>query len=33
LQSAGEKRILIKFPDDPRVTWAQWKQNANVFAP
>jgi hypothetical protein len=33
LQSAGEKRILIKFPDDPRVSWAQWKQNANVFAP
>jgi hypothetical protein len=33
LKAAGEKRILVKFPDDPRVTWAEWKKDASVFAP
>ena len=33
LNAAGEKRILVKLPDDPRITWVEWKQEANVFAP
>ena len=33
LNAAGEKRILVKLPDDPRITWVEWKQDANVFAP
>jgi Protein of unknown function (DUF1353) len=33
LKAAGEKRILVKLPDDPRVTWAEWKHDASVFAP
>jgi len=31
-RKAGEKRILRKFPDDPRSTWENWKQRPNVFA-
>ena len=33
LKSLGEKRILIKTPEDPRVTWVQWKRQPGVFAP
>jgi Protein of unknown function (DUF1353) len=33
LKAAGEKRFLAKFPEDPRVTWTEWKQDASVFAP
>jgi Protein of unknown function (DUF1353) len=33
LKAVGEKRILAKFPDDPRITWAEWKRDASVFAP
>jgi hypothetical protein len=32
LRSAGEKRVLAKFPDDPRTTWETWKQTPGVFA-
>jgi hypothetical protein len=33
LKDAGEKRILIKFPKDPRVTWNEWKKDPSVFSP
>jgi hypothetical protein len=33
LRANGEKRILIKLPDDPRVTWEDWKKHKDVFAP
>jgi hypothetical protein len=26
LRNAGEKRILKRFPDDPRTNWADWKK-------
>lgn len=29
----GEKRILTRFPQDPRTTWDDWKQRPGVFAP
>ena len=32
LKAAGEKRILKRFPDDPRATWADWKKQPDVFA-
>jgi hypothetical protein len=31
LKKAGEKRVLKKFPDDPRVRWADWKKMPDVF--
>jgi Protein of unknown function (DUF1353) len=31
LKSQGEQRILAKFPEDPRLTWQEWKKN-DVFA-
>jgi hypothetical protein len=31
LKSQGEKRILAKFPEDPRLTWQEWKKN-DVFS-
>ena len=31
LKRQGEKRILKKFPDDPRVRWPEWKQRGDVF--
>jgi len=31
LKSAGERRILSKFPTDPNVTWAEWKSRPDVF--
>jgi Protein of unknown function (DUF1353) len=33
LKSQGEKRILIKFPDDPTINWDDWKKRPGVFAP
>jgi hypothetical protein len=32
LRANGEKRTLSKFPDDPRTTWAEWKEDPTVFA-
>jgi hypothetical protein len=29
----GIKRILIKEPDDPRVSWSDWKKKPDVFGP
>jgi hypothetical protein len=31
LRLAGEKRVLAKFPDDPRITWDNWKRTPDVF--
>lgn len=31
LKSAGERRILKIFPDDPTVTWSEWKKQPDVF--
>lgn len=30
-KAAGEKRVIRRFPTDPRVTWAEWKQETAVF--
>jgi hypothetical protein len=30
-KARGQKRILKRFPEDPRVTWAEWKQEPDVF--
>ncbi len=30
-KTQGEKRILIRFPQDPRMTWEDWKQRPGVF--
>lgn len=32
-KAQGEKRVLGRFPQDPRITWADWKQRPGVFAP
>ena len=32
-KTLGEKRILAKMPDDPRITWEQWKMRPDVFQP
>ncbi|TKB88578.1 MAG: DUF1353 domain-containing protein [Nitrospira sp.] len=32
-KAQGEKRILIRFPSDPRTTWDDWKQRPGVFEP
>lgn len=32
LKAQGEKRILTKFPDDPTITWEQWKSHPANFA-
>ncbi|MDF0668564.1 MAG: DUF1353 domain-containing protein [Nitrospira sp.] len=29
----GEKRILTRFPQDPRTRWEDWKQRPGVFEP
>jgi hypothetical protein len=29
----GEKRILKRFPQDPRTSWEDWKKRAGVFEP
>ena len=33
LRVGGEKRILLKFPDNPQITWDEWKNEPGVFAP
>ncbi len=33
LQAQGESRFLSQFPDDPTMTWQQWKQDKSHFAP
>lgn len=31
LKKSGEKRILTKFPDDPRIRWEDWRKRPDVF--
>ena len=31
LKGKGEKRVLKRFPEDPRIRWAEWKKQPNVF--
>jgi hypothetical protein len=31
LKLGGERRVLRCYPDDPRVTWKQWKDKPDVF--
>jgi hypothetical protein len=33
LKARGEKRILKQFPDDPRMSWRNWKKRPEVFVP
>ena len=28
----GRKWVISKFPDDPRITWEEWRQRSDVFA-
>ncbi len=30
-KASGERRVIRKFPSDPRVSWADWKRNGDVF--
>jgi hypothetical protein len=30
-RAAGERRVIRRFPDDPRLTWADWSRDATVF--
>ncbi len=32
-KAQGEKRVLTRLPQDPRMTWDEWKQRPGVFAP
>jgi uncharacterized protein DUF1353 len=32
LRQKGEKRTLKLFPDDPRISWEEWKKRPDVFA-
>ena len=32
-KAQGEKRILTRFPQDPRMKWEDWKQRPGVFDP
>jgi len=32
-KARGEKRILTRFPQDPRTRWEDWKQRPGVFEP
>ncbi|MDR4469625.1 MAG: DUF1353 domain-containing protein [Nitrospira sp.] len=32
-KAQGEKRILTRFPQDPRTKWEDWKERPGVFAP
>lgn len=32
LKASGERRVLKEFPVDPKITWAEWKKRADVFA-
>ena len=31
LKAAGERRILTRFPEDPRILWTDWKKRPDVF--
>lgn len=31
-KARGEKRVLKRFPEDPRVTFTQWRKEPDVFA-
>jgi hypothetical protein len=31
-RARGERRILKRFPEDPRVNWDEWKKEPDVFA-
>jgi hypothetical protein len=31
LRAAGEQRILCRYPDDPRTTWAEWQKQSQAF--
>jgi hypothetical protein len=31
IKKRGEKRILVQFPDDPRIRWTDWKKKEGVF--
>jgi hypothetical protein len=31
LKAGGERRIVKKFPNDPRQTWSEWKMRPDVF--
>ncbi|WP_331254809.1 DUF1353 domain-containing protein [Methylobacterium currus] len=31
-RAKGEKRILAKFPDDPLISWDEWRKRPDVFA-
>ena len=31
LRNAGERRVIQRFPDDPRMTWDEWKRKSGVF--
>lgn len=30
-RNSGEKRILKRFPQDPKITWAMWQKTPDVF--
>jgi Protein of unknown function (DUF1353) len=30
-KAAGERRVIRRFPTDPRVSWDEWKRNSDVF--
>src|SRR4051812_2152070 len=32
LKAQGEKRFLRRYPEDPRVTWQEWKGTPDVFS-
>jgi hypothetical protein len=32
-KAQGEKRVLARFPQDPRMRWDDWKQRPGVFEP
>jgi len=31
LRTSGERRLLAKFPEDPNVSWEDWKKRQDVF--
>jgi hypothetical protein len=33
MRGEGERRVLVKLPDDPRTSWEDWKQRTDVFEP
>jgi hypothetical protein len=32
-RNAGERRLIVKYPDNVLTTWAEWKLRPDVFAP